>query len=228
MVISRHAAHRWPSDLRWRDASVIVVRCGDESRWYDRTRRIPARKGPMLPITLDDIRLFVHVCAAVVWVGGTLVWIVLMPTLPRVGADAPAAVARRLSPVLWGAFALLVRPPVEPCRGRSGCAKLGLPDHTRRQARGGGDERSGGVRSHAGVHDAWRGVWARSAACRPSRPCCSGSCSPDSPARRWAGRPQIFGQPSLDGGVLQRTAWSAAHGRRWQVPPVRAYRRRRG
>jgi putative copper export protein len=62
----------------------------------------------MLPITLDDIRLFVHVCAAVVWVGGTLVWIVLMPTLRRVGADAPAAVARRLSPVLWGAFALLV------------------------------------------------------------------------------------------------------------------------
>ena len=63
---------------------------------------------PVQSITVDDIRLFLHVCGAMVWVGGQVVWIVLLPTLRRLGADAVGEVARSLSPVLWGAFGVLV------------------------------------------------------------------------------------------------------------------------
>jgi putative copper export protein len=59
-------------------------------------------------ITLVDLRLFVHVCGAIVWVGGQVVWTLLLPVLRPLGGETVRAVARRLSPVLWGAFALLV------------------------------------------------------------------------------------------------------------------------
>jgi putative copper export protein len=59
-------------------------------------------------ITLADLRLFVHICGAIVWVGGQAVWTLLLPTLRPLGPDTVRAVARRLSPVLWGAFAVLV------------------------------------------------------------------------------------------------------------------------
>ena len=62
----------------------------------------------MLSISLGDLRLFLHVCGAIVWVGGQMVWTLLLPVLRPLGGETVRAVARRLSPVLWGAFAVLV------------------------------------------------------------------------------------------------------------------------
>jgi len=50
----------------------------------------------------------VHVLAATVWVGGQVVLAVLVPTLRRLGPHAAASAARRLNPVAWGAFVLLI------------------------------------------------------------------------------------------------------------------------
>lgn len=62
----------------------------------------------MLPLTSNTIRLFVHVLAATVWVGGQLTLAGLVPGLRAIDADAPRAVARRFNRVAWPAFAVLV------------------------------------------------------------------------------------------------------------------------
>lgn len=62
----------------------------------------------MLSINVGDARLFLHVLAATVWVGGQLVLLALIPTLRRLGTDAVAVVARRLNGVLWVAFGVLI------------------------------------------------------------------------------------------------------------------------
>ncbi len=62
----------------------------------------------MLPVTLDDVRLFLHLLAATVWVGGQLVLLGLLPTVRELGEGAPAAVARRFAALSWPAFAVLV------------------------------------------------------------------------------------------------------------------------
>jgi putative copper export protein len=58
--------------------------------------------------TLDTVRLFVHVLAACVWVGGQLVLGALVPTLRAAGPDVPAAAARAFNRVAWPAFWVLV------------------------------------------------------------------------------------------------------------------------
>jgi len=58
--------------------------------------------------TLGTLRLFVHVLAATVWVGGQLTLAGLVPSLRRVSADAPRAAARRFNRIAWPAFAVLV------------------------------------------------------------------------------------------------------------------------
>ena len=62
----------------------------------------------MLPVSWDTVRLFVHVLAATVWVGGQLVLAALVPALRRFGADATGAAARRFNQVAWSAFAVLI------------------------------------------------------------------------------------------------------------------------
>lgn len=62
----------------------------------------------MLSVHVETIRLFLHVLAATIWVGGQLVLAALVPVLRRVGPDAPRAAARQFNKVAWPAFALLI------------------------------------------------------------------------------------------------------------------------
>jgi putative copper export protein len=62
----------------------------------------------MLPVSWDTIRLFLHVVAATIWVGGQVTLAALVPALRRLGADVPRAAARRFNQVAWPAFAVLL------------------------------------------------------------------------------------------------------------------------
>jgi putative copper export protein len=62
----------------------------------------------MLGVSWDTIRLFLHVLAATVWVGGQLTLAALVPVLRRFGSDALGAAARRFNQVAWTAFGVLV------------------------------------------------------------------------------------------------------------------------
>ena len=62
----------------------------------------------MLSVSWDTIRLFLHVLAATIWVGGQLVLAALVPVLRRFGTDALGAAARRFNQVAWTAFGVLV------------------------------------------------------------------------------------------------------------------------
>lgn len=56
----------------------------------------------------DVIRLYLHLLAATIWVGGQITLVALLPTLRTLGPDAPRAAARAFNRVAWGAFAVLV------------------------------------------------------------------------------------------------------------------------
>jgi putative copper export protein len=62
----------------------------------------------LLAVHLDAVRLFLHVLAATVWVGGQLTLAALVPALRAAGAEIPRIAARRFNEVAWPAFALLV------------------------------------------------------------------------------------------------------------------------
>jgi putative copper export protein len=62
----------------------------------------------MLPVSWDTVRLFLHVLAATIWVGGQLTLAALVPVLRRFGADALSAAARRFNQVAWIAFGVLI------------------------------------------------------------------------------------------------------------------------
>jgi putative copper export protein len=62
----------------------------------------------MLPVTWTTVRVFLHVTAATVWVGGQLTLAGLVPGLRALAPDAPRAVARRFNRIAWPAFAVLV------------------------------------------------------------------------------------------------------------------------
>ena len=61
----------------------------------------------MLPLTLENVRLFLHVAAATVWVGGQITLAGLVPTLRSIGPDAPRTIARRFNVIAWSAFVIL-------------------------------------------------------------------------------------------------------------------------
>jgi putative copper export protein len=62
----------------------------------------------MLSVSWDTIRLFLHVLAATIWVGGQITLAALVPALRRLGAEIPRAAARRFNQVAWPAFGVLV------------------------------------------------------------------------------------------------------------------------
>ena len=62
----------------------------------------------MLAVTWDTVRLFLHVLAATVWVGGQITLAALVPTLRGLGAELPKAAANRFNQVAWPMFWLLV------------------------------------------------------------------------------------------------------------------------
>jgi putative copper export protein len=62
----------------------------------------------MLAVSWDTVRLFLHVLAATVWVGGQLTLAALVPALRGFGTEVPRAAARRFNQVAWIAFAVLI------------------------------------------------------------------------------------------------------------------------
>jgi putative copper export protein len=62
----------------------------------------------MIHVDLDTIRLFLHVLAAAVWVGGQVTLAALVPALRAAGAEVPKAAARAFNRVAWPAYAVLL------------------------------------------------------------------------------------------------------------------------
>jgi putative copper export protein len=62
---------------------------------------------PVLAIDADVIRIFIHVIAATVWVGGQLTLAGLVPALRPFGPEVTRAAARRFNQVAWPAFGVL-------------------------------------------------------------------------------------------------------------------------
>ncbi len=60
----------------------------------------------MLSPSTATIRLFIHVIAASVWVGGQFALAGIVPTLRRVAPDATKPVAQAFARVAWGAFGI--------------------------------------------------------------------------------------------------------------------------
>ena len=57
---------------------------------------------------METTRLFLHVLAATIWVGGQIVLASAVPALRRVSAEAPRAAGRAYNRVAWPAFGVLV------------------------------------------------------------------------------------------------------------------------
>ena len=62
----------------------------------------------MLSPDLETVRLFLHVLAATVWVGGQITLAALVPALRAAGAEVPRAAARAFNRVAWPAFGVLL------------------------------------------------------------------------------------------------------------------------
>jgi putative copper export protein len=62
----------------------------------------------MLSPSSATIRLFLHVIAASVWVGGQLTLAGLLPTLRTLDGDDRRAIVNRFNKIAWPAFAVLV------------------------------------------------------------------------------------------------------------------------
>ncbi len=57
---------------------------------------------------MDTLRIFLHVLAASIWVGGQLVLAGLLPTVRAMGDDAPRTVARAFNRIAWPAYGVAV------------------------------------------------------------------------------------------------------------------------
>jgi putative copper export protein len=59
-------------------------------------------------LDLDTIRIFLHVLAATIWVGGQITLAALVPTLRAAGAELPKVAANAFNKVAWPAFGVLL------------------------------------------------------------------------------------------------------------------------
>ncbi len=68
------------------------------------------KKAPQLMIspTLDSLRIFLHLLAAAVWVGGQIVLGGLVPKLRKSHPEALTTTAQAFARIAWPAFAVLV------------------------------------------------------------------------------------------------------------------------
>lgn len=57
---------------------------------------------------MSAFRLFLHVLAASIWVGGQIVLVALLPTVRQLGNDAGAKVGRAYNRLAWPAFTVAV------------------------------------------------------------------------------------------------------------------------
>lgn len=62
----------------------------------------------MLSPTVDTLRLFIHVLAACIWVGGQIVLAGVVPSLRRSHPEGVKVVARAFSRIAWGSFVVVV------------------------------------------------------------------------------------------------------------------------
>lgn len=62
----------------------------------------------MKHLDLDTVRLFLHVLAAAIWVGGQVTLAALVPALRAAGAEVPKAAANAFNRIAWPAFGVLV------------------------------------------------------------------------------------------------------------------------
>lgn len=61
-----------------------------------------------MPVDLDTVRVFLHVLAATVWVGGQIVLAALVPALRAAGSDVPKVAAQAFNKIAWPAFGVLI------------------------------------------------------------------------------------------------------------------------
>lgn len=62
----------------------------------------------MLTVSWDTIRLFLHVTAATIWLGGQITIAALIPALRGTRADVPATAAKAFSRIAWPAFGVTI------------------------------------------------------------------------------------------------------------------------
>lgn len=62
----------------------------------------------MEAVTWNTVRLFIHVIAATIWVGGQLTLAGMVPGARAIDPDLPRTLARRFNRLAWPAFAVLV------------------------------------------------------------------------------------------------------------------------
>ena len=62
----------------------------------------------MLAVNWDTIRLFLHVVAATIWVGGQITLAALVPVLRKAGSEVSKAAADGFNRIAWPAFGVLI------------------------------------------------------------------------------------------------------------------------
>ena len=62
----------------------------------------------MQPVSWNTVRLFAHIIAATIWVGGQLTLAGLVPGARQIDPSLPKTLARRFNRLAWPAFAVLV------------------------------------------------------------------------------------------------------------------------